>query len=117
MQACNGAIAGMVSVCAAANVIEPWAAWVIGIVGGCVFRGVSHLVHRMKVDDAVDAAAVHLGTQHPIRRAAVQHPTRQPTSVRNIPFAAPLRLLTPPFVAPLLHAHVWLQWVASCKTA
>jgi hypothetical protein len=101
MQACNGAIAGMVSVCAAANVIEPWAAWVIGIVGGCVFRGVSHLVHRMKVDDAVDAAAVHLGTQHPIRRAAVQHPIRQSTLVRNIPFAGPLRFLAPPFMVPL----------------
>jgi len=61
MQACNGAIAGMVSVCASANVVEPWAAWVIGLIGGCVFRAVSSAVHKFKVDDAVDAAAVHMG--------------------------------------------------------
>lgn len=61
VQACNGALAGMVSVCASANVLEPWAAWVIGIVGGAVFRVVSHSVHKLKIDDAVDAAAVHFG--------------------------------------------------------
>lgn len=61
MQACNGCIAGMVAVCAGADRIDTWAAFVIGIVGGISFKGWSHIVHRAGIDDAVDAFAVHAG--------------------------------------------------------
>jgi len=61
MQACNGCIAGMVAVCAGADRVDTWAAFVIGIVGGISFKGWSHIVHRAGIDDAVDAFAVHAG--------------------------------------------------------
>ena len=61
MQMCNGGIAGMVAICAGANVVYPWAAFVIGLGGGAAFKLTSHLVHRAGIDDAIDAAAVHLG--------------------------------------------------------
>lgn len=61
MQMCNGGIAGMVSICAGANVVYPWAAFVIGMGGGAAFKLTSHLVHRAQIDDAIDAAAVHMG--------------------------------------------------------
>lgn len=60
-QLCNGAIAGMVSVCAGANAFEPWAAFFTGCVAGVVYRLLCPLVSRLGIDDAVDAGAVHLG--------------------------------------------------------
>lgn len=57
----NGAISGMVSVCAGANAFEPWAAFFTGVVAGIVYRSMSMLVCRFNIDDAVDAGAVHMG--------------------------------------------------------
>jgi len=61
MLACNGAIAGMVSVCASADTVWPWAALVIGMIGGIAFYSWSLLLHKLGVDDAIDAVGVHLG--------------------------------------------------------
>lgn len=57
-QMCNGTIAGMVAICAGANTVYPWAAWVIGFIGGIVYKCWSMLVANMGIDDPLDAAAV-----------------------------------------------------------
>jgi len=61
VQACNGCIAGMVAICASADRVDTWAAWVIGIGGGLSFRLWSWAIKKAGIDDAVDAAAVHAG--------------------------------------------------------
>ena len=57
---CNGCIAGMVAICAGASTVYPWAAWVIGFIGGLVYKGISYLVVKAGIDDPIDAAAVSL---------------------------------------------------------
>lgn len=61
MEMCNGTIAGMVAICAGANTVYPWAAWVIGFIGGLVYKAWSKMVAKAGIDDPIDAAAVHLG--------------------------------------------------------
>jgi len=61
MQMCNGVVAGMVAICAGANDVWPWAAFVIGLGGGASFKLWSETLMRLKIDDAIDAAPVHLG--------------------------------------------------------
>lgn len=57
----NGVIGGMVAICASANVVLPWAALLIGGVAGLVVCAWSYLMRRLRIDDAIDAVAVHLG--------------------------------------------------------
>ncbi len=57
----NGSLTGMVAQCAGCNVYEPWAALVIGIMAGCVYVGISMLMLKVKLDDPLDAVAVHFG--------------------------------------------------------
>ena len=54
-------ISGMVSQCAGCNVYEPWAAFVIGSIAGAVFIVIDLLMLKLKLDDPLDAVAVHLG--------------------------------------------------------
>ena len=61
MMLCNGSLAGMVSVCAGANQYYPWAALVIGTIGGCAFFAWSTMLNKLGIDDAIDAVGVHLG--------------------------------------------------------
>jgi len=56
---CNGMLAGLVSISAGCGMVEPWEAAVIGVVGGLAYLGASALVLVVKIDDAVDAFAVH----------------------------------------------------------
>merc|ERR1712176_814081 len=58
---CNGILAGLVAVCSGVSVAEPWACWVIGFVAGAVEFWVAIGVQKMKIDDPLDATAVHLG--------------------------------------------------------
>lgn len=51
----------MVSVCAGCDAYGPWAAAVIAIAAGFVYMGLSSLMVKLKIDDPVDAVAVHLG--------------------------------------------------------
>lgn len=60
-QLCNGVIAGMVSVCAGADIYRPWTALLIGAIGGLVYKAMSKVVQKFKIDDPLDAGAVHLG--------------------------------------------------------
>ena len=52
----------MVSVCAGCDAMKPWAGLVTGIVGGCLYVINSKVMSSMKIDDPLDAVAVHLGS-------------------------------------------------------
>ena len=57
---CNGILAGLVSITAGCSTVYPWAAFMIGILGGLVYMLASKIVlHVCKVDDPLDAFAVH----------------------------------------------------------
>lgn len=56
----NGALAGLVAITGNCNVVQTWAAFVIGLVGGAVYYAASKFnLHLLKVDDPLDAIAVH----------------------------------------------------------
>lgn len=56
----NGALAGLVGITASANIMDTWAAVVIGLVAGGVMVGATALLERFEIDDAVGAVPVHL---------------------------------------------------------
>ena len=58
--AMNGCLTGLVSITAGCATVEPWCAFIIGIVGGWIYLSASALILRLKIDDAVDAIPVHL---------------------------------------------------------
>ncbi|QDZ18871.1 ammonium transporter [Chloropicon primus] len=58
---CNGILGGLVGVCSAVAVAEPWACWVIGFFAGCVEFWFAIGVQKLKIDDPLDASAVHMG--------------------------------------------------------
>ena len=51
----------MVAQCAGCNLYEPWAAILIGIMAGPVFMGIHDLMLKLRLDDPLDAVAVHGG--------------------------------------------------------
>jgi len=57
--AMNGALSGLVGITAGCSVVEPWAAFVIGLIAGWVYVFSSKLLKWLKIDDAVDAIPVH----------------------------------------------------------
>ncbi|XP_076310675.1 putative ammonium transporter 1 isoform X2 [Tachypleus tridentatus] len=57
----NGALAGMVSTCAGCDEFYPWGAAVVGTVGGLLFFCIHVVIIGMKIDDPLDAVAVHFG--------------------------------------------------------
>jgi len=56
---CNGILAGLVSITAGCATILPWAALIIGAFSACVYRASSKLMVRLRIDDPLDAFAVH----------------------------------------------------------
>jgi Amt family ammonium transporter len=56
---CNGILAGLVSITAGCAFVKPWEAIIIGFIGGFVYFGASTLMKKLKIDDVVDAFAVH----------------------------------------------------------
>merc|ERR1719228_1548683 len=55
----NGALTGMVAMCAGCNLYEPWAVLIVGTGGGLAFLCGHHLMLRGRLDDPLDAVAVH----------------------------------------------------------
>lgn len=55
----NGALAGLVSITAGCGFVEPWAALLIGAIGGTVVVFAVAFFDRIRVDDPVGAISVH----------------------------------------------------------
>lgn len=55
----NGILAGLVSITAGCGDVRPWAAVVMGMVGGAIYMATSALQVQLKIDDVVDAGPVH----------------------------------------------------------
>ena len=56
----NGAIAGLVSITAAPNIVDPYWAIIIGVVGGALCTFAMKLFEMVKLDDVVGAIPAHL---------------------------------------------------------
>jgi Amt family ammonium transporter len=56
----NGCLTGLVAITAGCATVEPWAAVVIGIIGGWFYLAGSFLLVKYRIDDAVDAIPVHM---------------------------------------------------------
>jgi len=56
---CNGILAGLVSITAGCACMLPWAAFLTGFIGAFVYYGASKLMVKLKIDDPLDAFAVH----------------------------------------------------------
>ncbi|KAK9496981.1 hypothetical protein O3M35_012781 [Rhynocoris fuscipes] len=57
----NATLAGMVSICGGPEAYATWAAFVVGAIASLVFFCLHHIVLFLKVDDPLDATAVHFG--------------------------------------------------------
>lgn len=58
--ASNGTLGGLVGITSACSLVQPWAAIIIGFIAGLVYLAGSNIVlHLLKVDDPLDAVAVH----------------------------------------------------------
>ncbi len=57
--AMNGALAGLVAITAPCAVVDPWAALIIGAVGGVVVVLGVELLDKLRIDDPVGAVPVH----------------------------------------------------------
>ena len=55
----NGALAGLVSITAPVGAVDPWAAFVIGLVGGMIVVYSVLAFDKIKIDDPVGAISVH----------------------------------------------------------
>lgn len=56
---CNSLLGGLVSITAGCTTVEIWASVVIGFIGAFFYHGASCLMRRLKIDDPLDAFAVH----------------------------------------------------------
>jgi Amt family ammonium transporter len=59
-ETCNGALAGLVGITSACSVVDPWASIIIGIISVFWYQAGRVALLRLKVDDVVNAAPVHL---------------------------------------------------------
>ncbi|XP_063221488.1 putative ammonium transporter 1 [Bacillus rossius redtenbacheri] len=57
----NAALAGMVSVCGAPDELLLWSSFVTGAIAGLVYIALHYVVLKLRIDDPLDAVAVHLG--------------------------------------------------------
>lgn len=60
VHALNGVLAGLVSITGGAALFQPWAAVVVGSVGGLLYLTACNALEKLRIDDAVDAIPVHL---------------------------------------------------------
>merc|ERR1719387_2318133 len=59
MAICNGILGGLVSITAPCGSVAPGESIVIGLIGAFVYQGASMLMVKLKIDDPLDAFAVH----------------------------------------------------------
>lgn len=57
----NGSIAGLVAITASCHAVSTSLAFIIGAIGAAVMVLITIILHRLHIDDAVDAIAVHGG--------------------------------------------------------
>lgn len=57
----NGTLCGLVSITGGCGVFEPWAAMLVGAIGGVLYISGTRRLARWRIDDACDAVPVHLG--------------------------------------------------------
>jgi Amt family ammonium transporter len=56
----NGALGGLVAITAGADVVSPYAALIIGLIGGILVFYAVPFFDKLKIDDPVGALSVHL---------------------------------------------------------
>jgi Amt family ammonium transporter len=56
---CRGLLGGAVASCGCAALIDPWAAFIIGVVASLAVKGAMDSLERSRIDDPVGASAVH----------------------------------------------------------
>mmetsp|Transcript_28080 Transcript_28080/g.41750 ORF Transcript_28080/g.41750 Transcript_28080/m.41750 type:complete len:470 (-) Transcript_28080:339-1748(-) len=56
----NGILGGLVSITASCSVVDPEAAFVIGLIGGVIYYFSALLLLRLQIDDVVNASPVHM---------------------------------------------------------
>jgi len=56
---CNGILVGLVAVTAPCDNVEPWAALIIGLVAAIMYSFGVKLLHKLHVDDPLEAAPLH----------------------------------------------------------
>ena len=56
---CRGLLGGIVSIFACSALIDPWAAFVIGILAGWIVQFAARMVERRHIDDPMSAISVH----------------------------------------------------------
>jgi Amt family ammonium transporter len=56
---CHSLLGGLVGITAGCSVVEPWAAVIIGFLAAFVYHGASCAMRQAKIDDPLDAFAVH----------------------------------------------------------
>ena len=61
LQTLNGVLTGMVSSCAGCDEYAPWGALIVGSFGGIAFITIHIAMLKHKLDDPLDAVAVHAG--------------------------------------------------------
>ncbi|KAI7837974.1 hypothetical protein COHA_008277 [Chlorella ohadii] len=58
----NGALAGLVAITGGCAFVDTWAAMIIGFIAGVLYYAASKFIlHRLMIDDPLDAIAVHAG--------------------------------------------------------
>lgn len=55
----NGLLAGLVAITGVCDRVDPWAAFIIGIIGGVVYSLACKFCHICHVDDPIEASSVH----------------------------------------------------------
>jgi Amt family ammonium transporter len=56
---CRGLLGGAVAGCGGAGLVDPWAAFLVGVVAGLLVQGTMNFLERKRIDDPVGATAVH----------------------------------------------------------
>ena len=56
---CNSILGGLVGITAGCSVCDPWAALLVGFISAIVYHCASCLMRKLKIDDPLDAFAVH----------------------------------------------------------